>query len=116
MFFVTPKPQEYADITWALYNGNNEFVVCARDTYYLDVTGKEYYMNGFNLNGYFKVQWDMNENGDVSADLVHDKLYQFKGIVRLINDEEAAGGSASAPLIPSRVTSLRRATSCLRST
>lgn len=97
MFLVTPKPQEYADITWALYNGNNEFVVCARDTYYLDVTGKEYYMNGFNLNGYFKVQWDMNENGDVSADLVHDKLYQFKGIVRLINDEEAAGGSASAP-------------------
>ncbi len=96
MFFVTPKPQEYADITWALYNGNNEFVVCDRATYYLDITGKEYYMNGFNLNGYFKVKWDMNQNGDVSADLVDNKLYQFKGIVRLI-DEGTAGGSASAP-------------------
>lgn len=95
-FFVTPKPQEYADITWALYNGNNEFVVCERNTYYLDVTGKEYYMNGFNLNGYFKVQWDMNQNGDVSGDLVRDKLYQFKGIVRLI-DEEAAATGTNAP-------------------
>lgn len=101
MFFVTPKPQEYADITWALYNGNNEFVVCNRNTYDYDVDGNKYYMNGFDLKGYFKVQWDMQENVALEA----GQLYQFKGIIRLI-DTDAQSGTTNDISYPRRAVTV----------
>lgn len=96
MFFVTPKPQEYAKITWALYNGNNEFVVCERSQYNYDNTGTLYYYNGFDLNGFFKIKWDMQD----PVSLEPYQLYQFEGIIRLAEGDE--GGSSASGKAPIR--------------
>lgn len=89
-FFVTPKPQEYALITWAVYGGNDEFFVPTCHTY----TNTNYFawMNEPDLNGYFKVKWDlMNrptwiEDGVDGNGQYTGQAYKFHAIIRLADE------------------------------
>ena len=94
-FFVTPKPQEYATVTWAVYGGDDKFYVCTRECY--DYTnGQRQYMNGFNLNGYFPVSWDMMDK-PAAMESYTGQLFKFKGIIRLATQDEQATTPAAAP-------------------
>ena len=95
-FFVTPKPQEYANITWAIYGGDDAFFVCSRAVYDFDNDGVKYYFNGFDLNGYFPVQWDLMDKPDGMDNYV-GQMFMFKGIIRLADED------ADAPA-PRRIT------------
>ena len=74
-YFVNPKIQEVATITWAVWDKNNTFVIP------LDADKQ----NERNFDGAFKVEWDYNEAGDVSADLSATDAYQFKAVVQRRN-------------------------------
>ena len=90
-FFVTPKPQEYATITWAVYGGDDEFYVCTRAVYdYAD--GVKYYMNGFDLNGYFPVSWDLMDKPS-SMEQYEGELFMFDAVIRLAAEESSASGA-----------------------
>lgn len=94
-FFVTPKPQEYATVTWAVYGGDDKFYVCTRECY--DYTnGQRQYMNGFDLNGYFPVSWDMMDK-PAAMENYTGQLFKFKGIIRLATQDEQATTPAAAP-------------------
>jgi hypothetical protein len=90
-FFVTPKPQEYAKITWAVYGDDNAFYVPKHGSYaYVD--GHYEFMNEGDLDGYFPVQWDLQSNPGLQV----NQAYSFHAIIRLADGEEAAatdGGS-----------------------
>ena len=91
-FFVTPKPQEYAKITWAVYGGNNAFYVPKHGSYaYVD--GQYEFMNEGDLDGYFPVQWDLQS---MPNDIAENQAYSFRAIIRLADESQAAttgGGS-----------------------
>ncbi|MBR1804056.1 MAG: hypothetical protein IJ775_04030, partial [Muribaculaceae bacterium] len=93
-FFVTPKPQEYATVTWAVYGGNDKFYVCQKECYdYTD--GRRFYMNEFDLNGYFPLSWDlMSKPADMESHT--GDLFKFEGIIRLASEDEQTS-SSSAP-------------------
>lgn len=91
-FMVTPKPQEYAKITWAVYGTDGNFHVPQRGSYAF-VDGKYEWMNEGDLNGYFPVKWDLQSN----PGLVANQAYSFRAIIRLADQEQAAsiGGTTT---------------------
>lgn len=100
-FLVTPKPQEFATITWAVYGGNSQFFAPTIQSYQ-SIGGRIYYMNEADLNGYFPVLWDLMskpswmENG-VNGNGEHTgQSYKFHAIIRLA-DETTTTTSANAP-------------------
>ena len=103
-FFVTPKPQEYALITWAVYGGNDEFFVPTCHTY----TNTNYFawMNEPDLNGYFKVQWDLMDRPTWIEDGVDGngqytgQAYKFHAIIRLADESTTTSSN-----LPSRAPS-----------
>ena len=92
-FMVTPKPQEYAKITWAVYAGDNKFYIPKRGSYAF-VDGKYEWMNEGDLNGYFPVQWDLQSN----PGLVENQAYSFRAIIRLADQEQAASTGGTTTL------------------
>lgn len=91
-FFVTPKPNEYALITWAVYGGDNKFYISTSGWYdYSD--GNRYNINGWDLDGYFPVQWDAQSKPS-DMENYSGQLMSFKAIIRLA---DGAGGGAGAP-------------------
>lgn len=92
-FMVTPKPQEYAKITWAVYGKDGNFHVPARGSYAF-VDGKYEWMNEGDLNGYFPVKWDLQSN----PGLVANQAYSFRAIIRLADQEQAASTGGTTTL------------------
>lgn len=92
-FMVTPKPQEYAKITWAVYGTDGTFHVPQRDSYAF-VDGEYQWMNEGDLNGYFPVQWDLQTN----PGLVAKQAYSFHAIIRLADQEQAASTGGTTTL------------------
>ncbi|MBP5560992.1 MAG: starch-binding protein [Muribaculaceae bacterium] len=88
-FFVTPKPYEFVHITWAVYE-NDAFYVPSR--VYMNTGDYPQYFNEGDLDGYFKVEWDMLEQ---SATPVNGEVYQFDAIVTL--DETKVSMPHNAP-------------------
>ena len=72
-YFLNPKVQEYALITFAMWDGTN-FVVPA-----MSEDGK---VNGHNFDGSFSVNWTYNNGGDVSSALTTEDVYEFNAIIR----------------------------------
>ncbi len=113
-FLVTPKPQEYATITWAVYGGNNQFFVPIRQAYTTS-NGEHAFMNEADLDGYFPVSWDLmakpnwmeegvNKNGEHTG-----QAYKFHAIIRLANDASvptASNAPQRAPQAPQHEPSL----------
>lgn len=79
-FFMNPKPQEYAMIVWAKYDGNNTFSVPAGEG-----------ANEHGFNGEFEVNMSMNSNPNFSP--TTGKAYKFEAIVRRI---ESTGNTLRA--------------------
>ena len=77
-FFVTPKPLELSLITWAVYGGNDEFFVCDKSQYDYR-NGTMFYINPFDLSGYFKAEWDLMNK----PTLQEGQLYEFYVITPL---------------------------------
>lgn len=113
-FLVTPKPQEYATITWAVYGGNNQFFVPIRQAY--TTSNHEHaFMNEADLDGYFPVTWDLmakpdwmeegvNKNGEHTG-----QAYKFHAIIRLADDASvptASNAPQRAPQAPQHEPSL----------
>ena len=92
-FMVTPKPQEYAKITWAVYGTDGNFHVPQRGSYAF-VDGKYEWMNEGDLNGYFPVKWDLQSN----PGLVANQAYSFRAIIRLADQEQAASTGGATTL------------------
>ncbi len=90
-FFVTPKPYEYVHITWAVYE-NDAFYVPKRD--YMGEGRYPQWYNEGDLDGYFKVEWDMLEQ---AATPVNGEVYQFDAIVTLNEATYAGNTGAGAP-------------------
>lgn len=85
-FFVTPKPQEYAKITWAVYAGNDKFYVPGYGAYaYVD--GQYEFMNQGNLDGYFPVKWDLMQQ---VPNITKGEAYWFYAIIRLADENNPA--------------------------
>ena len=84
-FFMNPKPQEYATITWAMWE-NGMFVIPAKGTY-TDDQGKNHYSNYWDFDGAFSADWSINADGDQSSALSQDNMangmYEFHAIVRM---------------------------------
>lgn len=89
-YFVNPKVQEYAIPTIAVWRGNNEFAMAARDV----VSDRP--MNTAGLPGAYKVQWDLNNKGDVSAGMLEHEAYEFHAIVRRATDDGTEPASVPA--------------------
>lgn len=74
-FFMNPKPQEYATIAYAVWMGDDTFVIPAAN-------GGQ---NGNDFNGAIKVAWDYNE-GASARDLdnagVGNQVYKFNAIIK----------------------------------
>lgn len=85
-FFVTPKPQEYAKITWAVYAGDGKFYVPASGAYAY-VEGQYEFMNQGDLNGYFPVKWDLMPS---VPDIATGEAYSFRAIIRLADADNPA--------------------------
>ena len=92
-FFMNPKPQEYAVITWAMWKGGM-FVIPAKGTF-TDKDGKSHVSNDHDFNGAFNAAWDMNAGGDQTANLSNDQnangMYEFHAVIRKV---ESTGNSA----------------------
>lgn len=89
-YFVNPKVQEYAIPTIAVWRGNNEFAMAERDV------ESDRPMNTAGLPGAYKVQWDLNNKGDVSDDMLENEAYEFHAIVRRATNDEAEPASVPA--------------------
>lgn len=89
-YFVNPKVQEYAIPTIAVWRGNNEFAMAARDV----VSDRP--MNTAGLPGAYKVQWGLNNGGDVSARMLEHEAYEFHAIVRRATDDGTEPASVPA--------------------
>lgn len=75
-YFLNPKSQEYAMVTMAVWNGNDVFVVPAKDI----AQG----VNTAGFNGSFTVDWDLNilAKDEVIGNLRTDRAYKFQAILR----------------------------------
>lgn len=79
-FFVAPKVQEYAFITWACFNGiDNNFYAPAEN-------------NSSQLDGGIKVSWDYYPAGEPQPGYV----YQFDAIVRKVASEPSGASQLKA--------------------
>ncbi len=85
-FFVTPKPQEYAKITWAVYAGNDKFYVPDYGSYAL-VDGHYEFMNQGDLDGYFPVKWNLMPQ---VPNITPGEAYRFNAIIRLADENNPA--------------------------
>ena len=81
-FFMTPKPQEYAQIVWAIWDSENEKMVITEDPKY----------NSHEFKGSFSINLNMN-SGITDTDALHDGMddgfaYNFCAIIR-VNSSKA---------------------------
>ena len=93
-YFVNPKVQEYAIPTIAVWRGNNEFAMAARDV------ESDRPMNTAELPGAYKVQWGLNNMGNVSGRMLEHEAYEFHAIVRRATNDGTEPAS-----VPARVQS-----------
>lgn len=87
-FFVAPKPQEYCEISWAVYNGNtNPPIFCMPTKSFLN----GHWNNEGNLSGAFLYDLTLNalNDGTEKPNLVTGEAYSFKAIIRKAEDSNA---------------------------
>ena len=97
-FFVAPKPQEYCEISWAVYNGDtNPPIFCMPTKSFLN----GHWNNEGNLSGAFLYDLTLNalNDGAASPNLVTGEAYSFKAIIR----KAEAGSAQNAPRRAERV-------------
>lgn len=105
LFFVRPKANEVAHITWAVYKGNNEFYTPKSwaglnnaNTADGSTTGDMFnHGNAYNLKGGFKVaSWGFAGCDEGALGLTPNVAYQFNAIIRY-KDTSSNGAPMTAP-------------------
>ena len=76
-FFVTPKPQEYCEINWAVYDAETQ--TFSVPMYQPDDENK---VNTEDLSGTFHFDTSLNEYDDLLNQLITGQVYTFHAIVR----------------------------------
>ncbi len=94
-FFMTPKPQEYAMVVWAIWDSENEQFVVNENPQY----------NSHGFQGSFKVDLSLNQNPNIA---LHDGMddnfaYNFSAIIR-VNSSKAGNDFMVYPLNLSAAT------------
>ena len=94
-FFMTPKPQEYAMVVWAIWDSENEQFVVNENPQY----------NSHGFKGSFKVDLSLNQNPNIA---LHDGMddnfaYNFSAIIR-VNSSKAGNDFMVYPLNLSAAT------------
>ena len=94
-FFMTPKPQEYAMVVWAIWDSKNEQFVVNENPQY----------NSHGFQGSFKVDLSLNQNPNIA---LHDGMddnfaYNFSAIIR-VNSSKAGNDFMVYPLDLSAAT------------
>ena len=94
-FFMTPKPQEYAMVVWAIWDSENEQFVVNENPQY----------NSHGFQGSFKVDLSLNQNPNIA---LHDGMddnfaYNFSAIIR-VNSSKAGNDFMVYPLDLSAAT------------
>lgn len=87
-FFVAPKPQEYCEISWAVYNGDtNPPIFCMPTKSFLN----GHWNNEGNLSGAFLYDLTLNalNDGVANPSLITGEAYSFKAIIRKAEDSNA---------------------------
>ncbi len=111
LFFVRPKANEVAHITWAVYNGNNEFYtpdswagLNNANTADGSTTGDMFnHGNAYNLKGGFKVvSWAFAGYDAAPEVLTPNQAYQFDAIIRY-KDNTSNGAPIITPQGGSRL-------------
>ena len=90
-FFVTPKPEEFATVTWATWDGT-KFIVPKRQHREGDGSTYPLELNGFNLKGSFEVDWSMCTNDGASIVQVN-QVYEFPAVIKLKEETDASGNA-----------------------
>lgn len=71
-FYMTPKPQEYAQIVWAVWNDpTKKFIMSTSDN-----------DNGHRFEGEFAINLEMNDGVSQTSEITDGYGYNFKAIVR----------------------------------
>ena len=73
-FFMTPKPNEYVQVVWAVYNST-------ADAFYIPAQAGSINSHGF--KGAFSINWAYNTDGKIT-NLTDGNLYQFAAVVKKI--------------------------------
>ena len=73
-FFMTPKPNEYVQVVWAVYNST-------ADAFYIPAQAGSINSHGF--KGAFSIDWAYNADGKIT-NLTDGNLYQFAAVVKKI--------------------------------
>ncbi len=73
-FFMTPKPNEYVQVVWAVYNST-------ADAFYIPAAAGSINSHGF--KGAFSIDWAYNADGKIT-NLTDGNLYQFAAVVKKI--------------------------------
>ena len=95
-FFMNPKPQEFAMITWAMWNGEM-FVIPANAI--VSVNDVDYNVNYWDFDGAFIPNWSMNATSYTNESLNEslnghfDVVYQFNAIIRKVETETGSKAS-----------------------
>lgn len=71
-FFMTPKPNEYVQVVWAVYNST-------ADAFYIPAASGSINSHGF--KGAFSINWDYNTDGKIT-NLNDGTTYQFAAVVK----------------------------------
>lgn len=96
-FFMNPKPQEYAMVTWVMWK-DGKFVIPADGTI-VDNNGRTHAVNNHNFNGAFEADWSLNANDDQTEALNlpgnANGMYEFHAIIRM-KDSTSNGAPRNA--------------------
>ena len=85
-FFMTPKPQEYAQIVWAIWNSQSEKFIMSTDSH------RNYHM----FEGEFGINFELNTGASSYTQLTDGYGYDFTAIIRKTSSK--AGGYMVYPL------------------
>ena len=76
-FFMTPKPQEYAQIVWAVWNASSTSMIMSTDDN----------KNGHRFAGEFEIDLSMNDGASSYSDIESGATYNFTAIIKRTNSK-----------------------------
>ena len=76
-FFMTPKPQEYAQIVWAVWDASTTSMIMSTDDN----------KNGHRFAGEFEIDLSMNDGASSYSDITSGATYNFTAIIKRTNSK-----------------------------
>ena len=89
-FFMTPKPQEYAQIVWAVWDASSTSMIMSTDDN----------RNGHRFAGEFEIDLSMNDGASSYSDIQNGATYNFTAILRKVSGSGSKAASDSYKVYP----------------